>query len=160
MTGFKLENLLIENQKNPIGLDCENPRISWELCSEKKDVFQTAYQIVIIDKSGMKAADTGRISDDTNTLVVVPGVRLEPMKAYCVQVSAWNNYEEKAEIQEEFETGRMGLPWAASWIEPEQIPTVDSAEGKIMNRETLFNDPHKGSDRDYSEFQPDRKSVV
>ncbi len=154
MAGFKLENLLIENQKNPIGLDCENPRISWELHSEKKDVFQTAYQIVITDTSGMKAADTGKIFDDTNTLVVASGIHLKPMTVYCVKVSVWNNYEEEAEIKEEFETGRLGFPWAASWIEPEQIPTVDSAEGKTMNRETLFNDPHKGRERDYAEFQP------
>lgn len=151
---FRLQNLLTENQNRPLGIDCENPRFSWQLSSEKKNLFQTDYQIQVKDSVGNILADTGKVRSGCNVLVEVPGLNLNPRTEYKVNVNAWNNYGERASIEDTFETGKMGENWEASWIEPDQIPTADSSEGKEMNRQTLFNNPYKNSERDFAEFQP------
>lgn len=152
--GFQLQNLLTENQRHPLGIDCENPRFSWQLVSEKSNLFQTDYQIQVKDSSGNIVADTGKVRDDNNVLLEIPGLKLYPRTKYEVNVNAWNNYGEEASIKGTFETGKMGEKWVASWIEPDQIPTADSSEGKEMNRQTLFNNPYKNGERDFTEFQP------
>lgn len=154
MKSFWLEHFRTENQKNPIGLDCERPRFSWELHSEEKNIFQSAYQIQIADEMGKVIADSKRIESKNNVLVEVKELQLKPMSVYSVRVKVWNNLGECAEIEGEFETGKLGTMWEASWIEPEQVPTEDSTKGKTMSREVLFANPYKDKERDYSEFQP------
>ena len=151
---FWLEHFRTENQKNPIGLDCENPRFSWELHSKKENVFQQAYQIKITDHNGNIVADSGKVTSKNNVLVEVEELQLAPMTVYQVYVKVWNNQQETGEITGSFETGKLGTRWESSWIEPEQIPTVDSAKGKTMSRDTLFNNPYKNKERDFAEFQP------
>ena len=153
-TGFWLEHFRTENQKNPIGLDCEKPRFSWELHSKKESIFQSAYQIKVTDQWGNAKADSGRVESKENVLLSLEHFQPEPMTEYNVHITVWNNLQESAEIEGRFETGKLGTEWKASWIEPEQIPTEDSSKGKTMNRQSLFNDPHKGKERDFAEFQP------
>ncbi len=45
----KVVNLLTENQTNPIGLDVQQPRFSWQLVSEQRNISQTAYEITVSD---------------------------------------------------------------------------------------------------------------
>src|SRR6476620_3554981 len=40
-----IKNLLCENLSNPIGLDAQQPRFSWQLISDARNVVQTAYEI-------------------------------------------------------------------------------------------------------------------
>jgi hypothetical protein len=42
---LSIQSLLVENKVNPIGLDVLNPRFSWQLASDKRNVMQTAYEI-------------------------------------------------------------------------------------------------------------------
>lgn len=141
---FWLEHFRTESQKNPIGLDCEKPRFSWELHSKKENIFQSAYRIQITDQKGKVKADSARVESKGNVLISLEHFKPEPMTEYNVHVTVWNNLQERAETEGRFETGKLGTGWKASWIEPEQIPTEDSSKGKTMNRQTLFNDPHKG----------------
>lgn len=151
---FWLEHFRTESQKDPIGIDCKKPRFSWELHSEKEDIFQSAYRIQITDSSGKEIADSGKIENKENALVDVEELHLEAMTVYFVHVTVWNNLQEVACIDGKFETGKLETAWIASWIEPEQIPTTDSSKGKTMNRKTLFNNPYKDKERNFSEFQP------
>src|SRR5665647_2470872 len=43
----KVENLLTENLINTIGLDVQQPRFTWQLESNKRNVAQTAYEIKV-----------------------------------------------------------------------------------------------------------------
>ena len=45
-------NLRVENLDQPLGIDTAEPRFSWQITSDKKDVRQTAYQIVVCDDQG------------------------------------------------------------------------------------------------------------
>lgn len=152
--GFWLERFQTESQDHPIGLDCEEPRFSWELHSDRKNIFQEAYQIRIADCNGNSIADSGKIESDENVLITVDNFHPEPMQRYNVSVRVWNNIQETAETEDWFETGKLGTGWNSGWVEPEQKPTEDSSKGKTMNRQTLFNNPYKDGNRDFSEFQP------
>ena len=43
----KVDHLLTENLNNPIGLDVKEPRFSWQLTSNKRNVAQTAFEIKV-----------------------------------------------------------------------------------------------------------------
>jgi alpha-L-rhamnosidase len=43
----RVQNLLTENLSNPIGLDIKQPRFSWQLVSDRRNVMQTAYEIKV-----------------------------------------------------------------------------------------------------------------
>jgi len=49
---LKVQNLLIENLVNPIGIDVQQPRFSWQLSSPKRNTLQAAYEIKL--SSGKK----------------------------------------------------------------------------------------------------------
>ena len=48
---MKIRDLKIEYRKNPIGLDEVNPRFSWKIESNEKDVVQDAYEIKVYKNS-------------------------------------------------------------------------------------------------------------
>ena len=59
----KVQNLLTENLTNPIGLDVPQPRFSWQLSGDQRNLLQTAYEIKL--SSGKKAVWTsGKVSSD------------------------------------------------------------------------------------------------
>jgi alpha-L-rhamnosidase len=45
----KIVNTVCEYRENPVGIDVEKPRLSWQLVSEKQNVIQTAYEIRVAD---------------------------------------------------------------------------------------------------------------
>ena len=47
-----VQNLLTENLINPIGIDAIQPRFSWQLISDKKNISQTAYEIKVSSNAG------------------------------------------------------------------------------------------------------------
>lgn len=153
MGEFQIVRLLIEHQKSPIGMDRKNPRLCWTLHSKKTDVFQDAYAIEVSAEAGEKVWKSGKINSSESTEVVLEELELIPMTRYKVHVTVWNNYGEEASAEGEFETGKMETPWETSWIEPEQIPTEDTAKEPATGS-SPFDDPYKGKKRDYHEFRP------
>ncbi|MBQ2208540.1 MAG: hypothetical protein II404_01070, partial [Prevotella sp.] len=53
--------LRVENLQNPQGIDTAEPRFSWTILSDKQDVRQTAYQIVVSTEKG-EVWNTGRVA--------------------------------------------------------------------------------------------------
>ena len=47
-----VKNLRCENRINPLGIDMLNPRFSWQLVSDHRNILQTAYEIRVSDQSG------------------------------------------------------------------------------------------------------------
>lgn len=153
MSTLNLQNLLIEHQKEPIGLDCKNPRFCWELLSDGKNVSQIAYQIKIYDDTVL-VADTGKVESDESIEVIVPELELDPMTVYTVKVTVWDNHGNIADVEGKFETGRLGLPWKTSWVEPVQIPTRSTLGDRELSVESTTENPYANVERDYEEFQP------
>ena len=130
----KIENLLTENLINPIGLDVQQPRFSWQLLSDKRNVSQTAYEInVSADKSSVWK--TGKINSNQSVQVPYAGTALQCGKKYTWQVRVWDN-NGKASAWSEPASFQMALlnasDWKAKWIE------ADFAEDSINRPAILF----------------------
>ena len=48
----EVTNLRVENLYEPLGIDTSEPRFSWQITSDKKNVRQTAYQIIVCGDQG------------------------------------------------------------------------------------------------------------
>jgi hypothetical protein len=56
-----VQDLLCEYQDNPLGIDIDQPRLSWKLMSGQHGTMQSAYQIRMTDKQGVRLWDTGKV---------------------------------------------------------------------------------------------------
>src|SRR6187399_3179137 len=129
----KVVNLLTENQTNPIGLDVQQPRFSWQLESEQRNISQTAYEITV---SGSKGSvwKSGKITSDRSVQVPYAGTVLQSGKKYTWQVRVWDNNGKASASSEPafFQTAMMSpTDWKAKWIE------ADLTEDSI-NRPALY----------------------
>ena len=114
-----VQNLLTENQTNPLGMDISTPRFSWQLISDQRNIFQTAYEIKVM--SGKTIAwSSGKVSSDQSVHVPYAGQALQPGKKYNWLVRVWDNigktslWSEPAFFQTAF---FKAADWKAKWIE-------------------------------------------
>jgi alpha-L-rhamnosidase len=131
---IKIENLLTENLINPIGLDVQQPRFSWQLISDKRNVTQKAYEInVSADKSS--SWKSGKINSSQSVQVLYAGAALQSGKKYSWQVRVWDNSGKPSAWSEaaSFQTGLFNVSeWKAKWIE------ADFAEDAANRPAILF----------------------
>ena len=64
----KLQNLLCENLTNPMGIDVKQPRFTWQLVSDQRNVSQTAYEI-IVTRGKSTAWKSGKVMSDQSVHV-------------------------------------------------------------------------------------------
>ncbi|MEO6520948.1 MAG: family 78 glycoside hydrolase catalytic domain [Mucilaginibacter sp.] len=60
---IQLQNLRCEMLVDPLGIDALNPRLSWEINSDIRNVQQTAYHILVASSAAKLAANTGDLWD-------------------------------------------------------------------------------------------------
>ncbi len=120
----KLQNLLTENQTNPIGVDIKQPRFSWQLVSDLRNVSQTAYEIIV--SSGKNSVwKSGKITSDQSVHVPYAGAALQSGKKYTWKVRVWDNngktspWSEPAFFQTALlnQSDPIAIGWKAKWIE-------------------------------------------
>ncbi len=116
----KLQTLVTENLSNPIGLDVSQPRFSWQLVSDKRNVMQSAYEIKVAEGKE-NVWSSGKIMSDSSVHVAYNGKALKSGKKYTWKVRVWDN-DEKASAWSEpafFQTAFFNISdWKAKWIEP------------------------------------------
>jgi alpha-L-rhamnosidase len=143
-----IKNLLCENLSNPIGLDAQQPRFSWQLISDTRNVVQTAYEIRAsssessLEKNKNLVWSTGKILSDSSVHITYAGNPLQSGKKYYWQVRVWDNTG-KASQWSEPASWQMGLlsanDWKAKWIEQ------GFAEDTINRPSPLFRKEFKAS---------------
>ena len=118
---IKVVNLLTENQTDPIGVDVQLPRFSWQLVSDQRNISQAAYEITVKDPKG-KGWKSGKIVSGQSVHVLYGGTALQPGKKYTWQVRVWDKNGKGSEWSESasFQTA-MWNPSAAKWIESDLI---------------------------------------
>jgi len=139
----KVQNLLVENLSNPIGMDIIRPRLSWQLLSDGRNVSQTAYEIRVGTNSNLSKEKklqwtSGVISSDSSVHVVYKGAALQPGKKYFWQVRVWDN---KGKLSSWSATAywQMGMldsnQWKAKWIESDLDKDADHRPAIYFRKE-------------------------
>ncbi|MDP9229945.1 MAG: glycoside hydrolase family 78 protein [Bacteroidota bacterium] len=130
----KVEKLLTENLTDPIGLDVQQPRFSWQLASEKRNTIQTAYEIKV-KAEHQTVWNSNKILSDQSVFVPYSGIALQSGKKYSWQVRVWTN-NSKASFWSKPAYFQMALlnpsDWKAKWIEP------GYSEDSVMRPSPLF----------------------
>jgi alpha-L-rhamnosidase len=116
----------MQNLKDPIGLDIVQPRFSWQLTSDKRNVLQTAYEIRLGSSASLSKASElvwtpGRINSDSSVYVTYKGKPLQSGQRYYWQVRVWDNTGKgSAWSKPAFFQMALMQPsdWKAKWIEP------------------------------------------
>ncbi|MDO4866663.1 MAG: family 78 glycoside hydrolase catalytic domain [Clostridia bacterium] len=148
-----ISEITVEHMREPLGIDCAAPRFAWKLLSDVPGTRQASYRLMLW-ADGAEAADTGIVESDQSIEVTVPGFTPKAMTRYLVQVTAIDNHGCEASLESRFETGRMGVPFAGGWVEPEQEPTPSTMEGE-RSGDTIASVPvDADGNRTFEEFRP------
>lgn len=132
---FEIKNCKTEYMKNPIGMDCHNPRFSWQLVCNKRNTHQVKYRIIVGKKAeGKEIWDSGDVFSDECNGVVYSGICLEPCTKYYWTVKVQNNYGEISSAEgNSFETGMLNPAieaWnGAKWIGASEYTLCSDVRG-------------------------------
>lgn len=145
---LRIDEILVEYQKAPLGLDEKKPRFSWTMSAEKKNTLQTACRIRVY-KDEICVWDSQMLETGESRGIVYAGEELAPCTAYRVVVTVRDNHGNEAEAETGFETGLMnpGMEaWeGAQWIGAPRY-TVSAANRGVFILESEFR-MEKGTNR-------------
>lgn len=115
--------LKCEHLTNPLGIDIQNPRLTWMLADKRQGAIQTAYQLFVgtdstaVNNNQGETWDTGKQSKG-DILVSYSGKKLDPQTKYFWKVKIWDKDGKSSSSDVvAFETGMMGRNnWKGTWI--------------------------------------------
>lgn len=118
----EVTNLRVENLKEPLGIDTNEPRFSWQITSDKKDVRQTAYQLIVSNDQG-EVWNTGKVTSDEQLWIRYQG---EPLKSATFCTWKLKVFTNKGETEwthgGRFSTGLLNeSKWGGYWIGLESL---------------------------------------
>jgi alpha-L-rhamnosidase len=115
---IKVQELLCENLKDPIGMGVEKPRFTWIMESSTSGTQQVAYELVV--RQGKKTVwSSGKVSSDASVLVDYAGSPLTSNTQYTWQVRVWDNHGQVSawSAPGKFQTAFFQpSDWKAKWI--------------------------------------------
>ncbi|MDR0542595.1 MAG: family 78 glycoside hydrolase catalytic domain [Dysgonamonadaceae bacterium] len=124
-------NLRCEYLTNPLGIDMQHPRLSWELSSQAKGKKQKAYRILVatdslaLEKDKANVWDTRKTAGNQTGLIAYNGKSLQANTLYYWKVCVW---DEKGTLSAwspiaRFMTGPLSSAgWKAQWIGDREDP--------------------------------------
>ncbi len=129
-----VKNLRCEMLINPLGIDAAPPRFSWQLESDKRNVIQTSYQIIIsstdqkLKNNDGDVWNSGKIIDGKSLLMGYGGKPLQPATKYFWKVKVHTNKGEATTKEIAFfSTGLLNEnDWKAKWIGYDKASPWDS----------------------------------
>ncbi len=121
---IKIGNLKCEYLINPVGIDVQAPRFTWQITGDKTGSKQTACEIIVGTDSLELMLGRGKLwnSGEIKTgksLVIYSGISLNPFTKYFWRVKIWDekNTDSKWSETASFETGMMDSKnWRGDWI--------------------------------------------
>ena len=128
----EVTRLVCEYHENPVGIDIEKPRLSWQILTDSQNWQQSAYEIRVAD-SKIKLQNgenliwsSGKVASDQSVNVMYGGPTLKSMQRVYWQVRVWNN-KNKASSWSAPAFWEMGILdnalWTASYIAMDDITT-------------------------------------
>jgi alpha-L-rhamnosidase len=119
-----IQDLRVESRKEPIGIDVQQPRFSWQIVSDSRNVSQTAYQIMVADSpdklnEGKDLVwNSGKTESSNSVLIPYAGPPLVSRATYYWKVKVWTGDGSRITSEQ----GKWGMAllsaedWKASWI--------------------------------------------
>lgn len=141
---LKVDNLLVENRSNPLGIDVTVPRFTWELSVDKRNEMQTAYRIQVSTKAGFgnEVWDSGQINSDSSVYISYKGKPLESGKRYYWRVKVWDNHG-AASAWSTAAWWQMALlntaDWQAKWITPGFAEDTINRPSPLLRKQFSLN---------------------
>ena len=121
---LKVGALTVEGRDSLLGSDVIQPRLSWKLQSDKRNVVQTAYRILVasskeaLEKDQADIWDSGKTGGDSSLNITYKGKPLDAFQSYYWKVKVWTADNQQATSDPAFWS--MGLlqpaDWQAKWI--------------------------------------------
>src|SRR5688572_28044218 len=119
-----ISHLTCEYQSNLLGIDVLQPRLSWQLQSDRRGARQTAYRILAasdveqLRAGNANAWDSGRIESDQSIHIPYMGKELVSHQRVHWKVIVWDESDQSAESEPAwFEMGLLNRSdWKAQWI--------------------------------------------
>lgn len=141
-------NMLTEHQKDPLCIDANIPRLSWQINNDKvKSLCQIAYEIVVdtTDINGNKKLvwSSNKIKSAQSVDVYYGGRPLKSATRYYWKVRIWDNHNQVTEWSN-WATWKMGLTvhdWKARWIGPAKNNKINQPAPKL--RTVFVSNEHK-----------------
>ncbi|MCB9421736.1 MAG: family 78 glycoside hydrolase catalytic domain [Ardenticatenaceae bacterium] len=140
-----ISNLTCEYQINPLGIDVLQPQLSWQMQSDQRGVYQTAYQIVAASSEANLASgleplwDSGKVESDQSIQVAYGGPMLASSQRIYWKVWVWDEADQKLESPPAW--WEMGLlsssDWQADWITPDWDEDVSRPQPCPLLRRTF-----------------------
>ena len=118
----EIKDLRVENMSNPLGLNTDKPRFSWQITSDKKDVIQTAYQIVVSSDGG-EVWNSGKVASAEQLWIPYQGQQLKSGTFCTWRVKVFTNKGETEWSEpQRFSIGLLSESrWSGNWIGLERL---------------------------------------
>jgi len=116
-----LAGLICEYKTNPVGIDVQKPRLSWQIVTTENSFTQSAYEIKVTNQSakGKVIWNSGKVISGQSVNLEYQGPELQPMQRVYWQVRIWDNKNKETKWSEPayWEMGILKPElWTASWI--------------------------------------------
>lgn len=120
----EVTNLRVESATNPLGIDKQHPALSWMIATNKKDIEQIGYQVLVASSPKKLTPDdadlwnSGKVKSDQSVFVHYNGDSIKSGQQCFWKVKVWTNKGESD--WSPFAKWSMGLPdksdWKGDWI--------------------------------------------
>ncbi|MBL7737976.1 MAG: family 78 glycoside hydrolase catalytic domain [Chitinophagaceae bacterium] len=128
-----VHGLRCEMRVNPLGIDVPQPRLSWQLQSNQRNVVQTSYQVLVSSSAQnlqQNKADVWKsavVNSDQTLHVQYNGPALQAGKKYFWKVIVQTNKGQAQSTQTAFfSAGLSKEQWSARWIGYDKAAAWDS----------------------------------
>lgn len=104
---------------DPIGIDTPYPLFQWQLYTQTRNSYQSAYRMIVTDNDGKTVWDTGKVHTSKQLQIAYQGEPLLSMRQYTWHVMVWdqNNIPSEWSSNASFEMGLLdSADWKAQWI--------------------------------------------
>src|SRR6056300_687679 len=131
---FSVASVTCEMAKNPIALLSDAPRFSWQIVSNKNNVSQKSYQIIVssteenLENNIGDIWDSGIVHSNKSQLVSYPNKNLKKETKYFWKVKIWNQ-DNKASSWSE--TAFFRLAPETSSLKPTWIGPITKADSHL-----------------------------
>ncbi len=128
-----VSSLRCEMLNNPLGIDVQQPRLSWQLESKQRNVVQQSYQIIIssslqkLQANNGDVWNSGVVTSSQSAQVYYAGKALQSATNYYWKVKSVTNKGTANSSSAFFSTGLLNdTDWKAKWIGYDKASAWDS----------------------------------